>query len=166
MLILWMALLIPNLIAKLVAYLAAPFLGLLVNDRGRLPPWLRWFETSDHTAFGDLGHHERWVHRPLYARFVVWLWRNKAYTFSNEILGARTSGPVRAFGNPAISDRPLVEGWCLRRTPEGYWHLYVVRRWGLGFFLRMNLGWKLWGVPGGPNFGQYVFAIHPFRRVR
>jgi hypothetical protein len=151
---------------ELVAYLAAPFLGLLVSHRGRLPGWLSWFETADNTTLGDLGHQERWVDRSLCVRSVAWLWRNKAYTFRNEVIGADTSGPVTASGNPETGDRPLIEGWCLRRTPEGYWHLYVVRRWGLGFFLRVNLGWKLWGGPGRPNFGQYVFAIHPFRRVQ
>ena len=165
-LLLWITLLIPNLIARLGACLCAPVLGLLVNEGGRLPRRLRWFETADNTAFGDRRHAQRWDQRPLYPRFVAWLWRNKAYTFSNEILGARTVGPVVVSGNPGIGDRPLVEGWCLRRTSEGYWHLYVVRRWGLGFFLRVNLGWKLWGVPGGPNFGQYVFTVNPFLRAR
>jgi hypothetical protein len=164
--LLWIALAIPALVADVVAYVAAPILGLLVDDRGRLPRWLRWFETPDNTAFGDAGHRERWSGRPLYPRFVAWFWRNKAYTFASEILGAKTRGPVTARGNPAVGDRPLVEGWCLWRTPEGYWQLYVVRRWGLGFFMRMNLGWKLWDLPHEPNFGQYVFAVNPVRRIR
>lgn len=163
---LWLAFLAPNVVARLTAFLAAPVLALLVNEGGRLPRRLRWFETADNTAFGDRRHAERWGRAPTYFRFVAWLWRNKAYTFSNEVLGARTSGPVAVSGNPEIGDRPLVEGWCLRRTPEGYWHLYVVRRWGLGFVLRLNLGWKLWGRPGGPNFGQYVVTVNPLLRVR
>jgi hypothetical protein len=162
----WIGLFVPNLVAEMIACVAAPVLGLLVDDRGRLPVWLRWFETSDNTAFGDREHGQRWAGRPHYARFVAWFWRNKAYTFSNEVLGARTSGSVGVSGNPAIGERPLVEGWCLRRTREGYWHLYVVRRWSRRFFLRANLGWKLWGGPSGPNFGQYVFVVNPFKRVR
>jgi hypothetical protein len=164
--LLWIAWLIPALVADVAAYMAAPFLGFLVNDRGRLPRCLRWFETADNTAFGDPGHHDRWSRRPLYSRFVAWFWRNKAYTFSTEILGAKTRGPVTAWGNPSIGDRPLVEGWCLWLTPEGYWQLYVVRRWAFGFFLRVNLGWKLWDLPDGPNSGQYVCSVNPLRRIR
>ena len=161
--LLWIALLVPNLIVVLAGWIVAPILGVLVNDRGRLPRWLRVFETADNTAFGDGDHDRRWAHRPLYGRFVAWFWRNPSYTFSNRVLGARTSGPVRVLGNHWVSDRPrLVEGWCFRRTGEGYWHLYVVRCWAVGFCLRLNVGWKLAGEPGGPNFGQYVCAVHPF----
>jgi hypothetical protein len=159
---LWIALLVPNLAAELAAWMAAPFLGLLVDDRGRLPRWLRMFETPDNTAFGDRDHARRWANRSLYPRFVAWFWRNPAYTFSNDVLGARASGPVRVSGNLWVSDRPLVEGWCLRQTDEGYWHVYVVRCWALGFCLRLNMGWKLAGEPGGPNFGQYVCSVNPF----
>jgi hypothetical protein len=120
------------------------------------------FETLDNTAFGDSDHERRWANRPLYGRFVAWFWRNPAFTFSNRVLGARTIGRVRLHGNEWVSDRPLVEGWCLRRTDEGYWHLYVVRCWAFSLCLRLNIGWKLAGSPGGPNFGQYVCSIHPF----
>lgn len=160
--LLWIALIIPNLVMELAAWIVAPILGLLVNDAGRLPRWLCAFETGDNTAFGDPDHARRWANRSLYARFVTWFWRNPAYTFSNRVLGARISGPIRVNGNLWVSDRPLVEGWCLRRTDDGYWHLYVVRCWALGFCLRMNLGWKLAGGPGAPNVGQYVCTVHPF----
>lgn len=161
--VLWIALLIPNLVMELAAWIVAPILGLLVNDAGRLPRWLCVFETADNTAFGDSAHDERWAGRSRYGRVVAWFWRNPAYTFSNDVLAARTSGPVRVSGNHWVSDRPrLVEGWCLRRTDEGYWHFYVVRRWAFGLCLRLNMGWKLAGEPGGPNFGQYVCAVHPF----
>jgi hypothetical protein len=159
---LWIVLLPQNLLMELLAWLVAPLLGLFVNDQGRLPRWLRVFETADNTAFGDEAHVRRWVDRSRYRQCVAWFWRNPAYGFSNGVLGARTKGPVRVSGNLWVSDRPLVEGWCLRQTPEGYWHLYIVRRWAFGFCLRLNAGWKLAGEPGGPNFGQYVCAMHPF----
>jgi hypothetical protein len=163
--VLWFLLLVPNFVAILIAWSLAPLLALLVDDGGRLPPALRMFETADNPAFGDRDHERRWAGWPHYVRFVAWFWRNPAYGFSNEIIGARTSGPVHVLGNHTVSDRPrLIEGWCLRRTPEGYWHFYVVRRWGLGFCLRLNVGWKLAGEPGGPNFGQYVCHVHPFLR--
>ena len=161
----WVALLPPALAADVLAYAVAPLLALLVDEHGRLPARLRWFETADNTAFGDAGHTARWRGRPRYLRFVAWFWRNKAYTFATEVLGARTRGPVTARGNPSTGDRPLAEGWCLWRTAEGYWQLYVVRRWGLGFFVRINLGWKLWDLPDGPNSGQYVCSVNPFRRT-
>ena len=160
--VLWTALLVPNLIVQLATWLGAPIFGLLVDDGGMLPHWLRWFETADNTAFGDEDHDRRWAGRSPYARFVAWFWRNPANRFSNEVFGARTSGPVRVSGNLWVSDRPLVEGWCLRRTDEGYWHFYVVHCWALRLCLRMNVGWKLAGEPGGPNFGQYVCSVNPF----
>ena len=160
--LLWIALLIPNLLVELTAWIVAPVLGLLVDDAGRLPRALRVFETADNSAFGDPDHARRWAGRSRYRRAVAWFWRNPAYGFSNGILAARTSGPVRVTGNVWVSDRPLlVEGWCLRRTDERYWHLYVVRRWLFNLCLRMNIGWKLMGEPGGPNFGQYVCSVHP-----
>jgi hypothetical protein len=159
--LLWIALLPLNLLVELAAWTVAPILGLLVDADGRLPRWLRVFETADNTAFGDPDHDRRWANRSLYARFVTWFWRNPAYGFSNAVLGARTSGPVAVRGNLWVSDRPLVEGWCLRHTPEGFWHFYVVHRWAFCFCLRLNIGWKLAGEPGGPNFGQYVCSVHP-----
>ena len=30
----------------------------------------------------------------------------------------------------------------------------------------MNLGWKLWDLPDGPNAGQYVCSVNPLRRIR
>lgn len=162
----WALLLVPCLAMELLACLVAPFLVVLAIRRGRAPWWLSWFETPDNPIFGDPDHGQRWPRLPRSLRAIAWLWRNKAYTFRSHVLGARISGPVVLVGDPATGDRPLTEGWCLRLTPEGYWHLYLVRRWGLGFFLRVNLGWKLEAGPGHPNFGQYVVAVHPFRRVR
>lgn len=159
--VLWLALLIPNLVVELAAWIVAPVLGLLVNEAGRLPRGLRVFETADNTAFGDPDHARRWAGRSRYRRFVAWFWRNPSYGFSNGPLRAHTSGPVHVSGNIWVSDRPLVEGWCLRRTGEGYWHLYVVRRWALDLCLRLNVGWKLAGEPEGTNFGQYVCSVHP-----
>lgn len=161
--VLWFVLLVPNLAVELAAWILAPLLGFLVDEHGRLPRSLRIFETADNTAFGDSDHARRWAGWPNYPRFVAWFWRNPSYTFSNAVLGVRTLGPVRVRGNLWVSDRPtLVEGWCLRTTPEGYWHLYVVRVWAFRLCLRMNVGWKLAGELGGPNIGQYVCSVHPF----
>jgi hypothetical protein len=166
--VLWFALLIPNAVVVVAAWMLAPVLGLLVNDAGRLPRALRFFEAADNSAFSEPDHARRWAGRSRYRCAVAWFWRNPAYGFSNGIFAARTSGPVRESGDIWVCDRPLVEGWCLRRTSDGYWHLYVVRRWALDLCLRMNVGWKLMGEPGGPNFGQYVCSVHPFliRRAR
>lgn len=162
--LLWIALLLPTLLIELAAWILAPLLALAVNDSGRLPRWLRIFATADNTAFGDRDHDRRWAGRPRYPRIVAWLWRNPAYGFSNGPVAARVSGPIRVSGNQWTSDRPLVEGWCLRQTDDGIWHYYLVRRWGPGFCLRLNIGWKLAGDPGGPNIGQLVCSVNPFLR--
>ena len=159
--VLWALLLVPNIVVDLAAFPLAPLLALL--DERTADDLFSWFLTPDNPMTGDAGHEARWLGKSVYLKKVTWLWRNRAYGFSSTVLRARSNGPITVVGNPAVSNRPIVEGSVLRTTPEGYWQFYFVKRTFKGRCLRINLGWKLWGTPGdGPLFGQYVFSANPF----
>lgn len=115
-----------------------------------------WMMTPDNPIDGDEGHVARWAGKSKYMQHVAWLWRNKAYGFTALNADGITEYDVATYGNPKIGNNPFVPGWCLR-TVDGYWHLYVILPYGKRF-VRINLGWKLWG---GANFGQYVSTINP-----
>ena len=159
----WLMLLLPNLLMDLLAFPLAPFIAAL--DEQTAKEFFSWFLTPDNPMTGDGGHEARWAGKPIYVKKVAWLWRNRAYGFGVRVLGARSAGPVQVKGNPHVSNRPLLEGLVLRSTPEGYWQLYYVKSTLRGKCLRVNLGWKLWGNPGEPIFGQYVFSVNPLMGV-
>jgi hypothetical protein len=173
----WLVYLPLSLLMDAAAFLAAPFAALARKD-GSLPRWARWFETEDNDCYGDEGHWARWFPegRPLtreldaslkgYIAAVAWLWRNRAYYFNRHVIGAKVTPttPVLVTGNELVSNRPYVPGVVLRRTPDGYWQLYVIKGWGKNRLVRINLGWKLWGDPKHPNFGQFVCSVNPWAK--
>lgn len=159
----WLAYLLPDIAMSLAAFVVVP-VAVYFRNGNRLPRWARWFETEDNDIWGDDGHYARWANVHGYWKAVAWLWRNRAYYFGSRVIGAKTIGPVEVRGNPAVSNRPYVPGWCLRTTPEGYWQLYVIKGWGRNRLVRLNLGWKLWGSFSHPNFGQFVFALNPWAK--
>lgn len=162
--LLWLLYLLPDLFMSLAAYVVVP-IAVAFREANRLPRWARWFETEDNDICGDDGHYRRWQNSPVYFKAVAWLWRNRAYYFSKHVVGAKPfTAIIDVFGNPLVSNRPYVPGWCLRLTPEGYFQLYVIIGWGKNRLVRINIGWKLWGDPMHPNFGQYVFAFNPWAK--
>jgi len=158
--LLWLALLIPTLVVELAAFPFAPLIALL--DEATAKKRFSWFLTPDNPMTGDAGHEARWAGKPIYFKKVAWLWRNRAYGFSHlPLVRARSLGPVTVNGNPAVSNRPFVEGLVIRTTAEGYWQFYYVKQTTRARCLRVNLGWKLWGSPMSATFGMYVFAVNP-----
>src|SRR3990167_6263045 len=136
--VLWALLLVPNIVIDLAAFLLAPLIALL--DARTADDLFSWFLTPDNPVTGDAGHEARWLGRSAYLKKVAWLWRNRAYGFSSTVLRARSNGPVVIKGDPAVSNRPIVEGGVTRATPEGYWQFYFVKRTFRGRCLRVNLG--------------------------
>jgi hypothetical protein len=159
----WVALVVPALFVSLAAFPLGPIIALLPEDQARRR--FAWFVTPDNPLTGDAGHVERWKGWPTYIQKLAWLWRNRAYGFSVNVLRAKSNGPVAVRGDPAVSNRPLKEGLVIRTTPEGYFQLYYIKRTMEKRCLRVNLGWKLWNEPGHPMFGQYVASINPFMGV-
>jgi hypothetical protein len=152
----WLAYVPFDLLLSLAAFLWAP-VAVAID---RVPGWML---APDNPPEGDSGHVERWRGRSAWMQRVAWLWRNRAY--NARWLFARSAGPVRLRGNKDATNKPVVvEGKCVRTTPEGYWHVYLIRRLPGGFVLRANLGWKLWDSTGALLFGQMVFYVNPFLR--
>ena len=157
---LWVLLLPLELAMGLLAFPAAVVLGFFPRLGEKLP-W-RWFTTPDNPLEGDQGHQERWDGVPAWMMRILWLSRNRAYDFSETVLQARASDTVRlrTWGSTPVGDQRGVEGLELRWTDEGYWQLYWIKAWRRDRCIRVNIGWKLWG----PNlFGQYVFAVNPWK---
>ena len=157
----WLALLIPHLIVTLpVAVLMAPIVALFSTAKAR--EYFPWFVTWDNPITGDVGHELRWLRKPKYVKKLTWLLRNRAYGFSSMVTGVKPWLNVKVNGDPLVGNRPLREGIVTRTTPDGTWQIYLVYKSFAGRCLRVNIGWKLWGDPSHPNFGQYTFAINPF----
>lgn|SRR3990167_3623577 len=162
---LWIVLLIPYILAHLLAYPLAPIIALLDEQTAKELFW--WFLTPDNPMTGDAGHELRWAGKPVYFKKVAWLWRNRAYGFMvNSLMRAKSGGMILTQGNPEVRNSPtLIEGTVIRYTPNGYWQFYLVKRSFKNKCLRVNLGWKLWDAMDRPLFGQYVFSVNPLMGI-
>lgn len=164
----YLALVMCSLIAKVLNLVAAPFVSLFANAAGWLPDWLSWFQTPDNSLDGDKGwktsnrpylvedsKFKRWWNR------TRWLLRNSTYGFAIDVLGAKllSTDVVVVRGNPKVSNRPLVQGLVVRTVRRNgklkYFQWYYVKAWSSTKCIRINIGWKLWG--NRPS-GQLVFS--------
>ncbi|PRE30149.1 hypothetical protein C6Q35_28310 [Burkholderia multivorans] len=167
----WILFAFANLVMLALGYVLAPILPLFAIGRETLPVWLSWFQTPDNPLDGDSGWktvHWQWrfrLPRPIarYVGRVGWLWRNPSYGFDVNVLGfAAAAGTelIRRGTSPLSGD--LVTGWYFATavTPDGRraWQLYAVKVWGRRAS-RVNLGWKLWSVPGRC---QFAMTVNPF----
>lgn len=142
-----------NFAVELGAIILAP----LAVAIGKVPQWML---TSDNPITGDEGHEKRWEGKPEYLKKVAWLWRNKAYGFTQ--LNADDAGNVaKVYGQSDVSNRPWKPGWQLRVTDNGYWQFYAILPYK-NRYARINLGWKLWS---GANYGQYVCTVNPVAKL-
>lgn len=158
----WIALLPASLLMNLAAYPMAPIIATLDACGVDVQRWFSWFCTPDNPLTGDGGHDARHEGSSRWWRITTWLWRNKSYGFDASVLRARPARPwLNVKGDRLTGNHPLREGYCLRRTLDGYWQFYYVRRLGKRC-LRVNLGWKLWDASDAPLFGAYVFSVNPF----
>ena len=178
--LLWLIGAVLSTLVTLISIPLAPFLAAYatINRRDRLNGWMRYFETNDNDLDGDNGWHtehmlllesknyglKRWLKRWL------WLWRNPAYTFGNEVCGAKIEPgmPIYWAGDPAISNRPGKSGrlWIMCGP---YWCYYRIFQWGKsGKCLRIYLGWKLKPLAESEDnalaFPRYmlVLYVNPF----
>jgi hypothetical protein len=148
----WLVLSLAGLSLTILTVLLSPLLALTISTEGYLPAWLSWFQTPDAPAIGDKGFQETqmsWTtNKYIYALF--WLCRNPAYGFDYNILSFSVlkGFNLKSFGNPKVSNSPLVEGWCFRKLVQGtktYFQFYYVKTWSANYCIRLNFGWKLWG---------------------
>lgn len=170
----WFAYLLADITMTLLGLVSAPAVVPFARD-GWLPRWLWWFQTPDNSLDGDHGwqtEHWQWRFKFLapmarYIGRVGWLWRNNAYGFSTDVLGVKiNTSRFTMLGDANVSNRPLHEGLVRRfftaLNGDRYFQWYYVRAWSSRYCLRINLGWKLWGVLTVGESRQFVFSINPF----
>lgn len=180
----WLFLVVADILATLTAWVVAPVLPLFALDKMSLPKWLSWFDTPDNPLDGDEGFIT--LHAPFkgnvsgikrYVNRVCWLWRNPAYGFSYNVLGANLKTlPVVIAGNDRVSDSRDLEtnrktglsGFVLVRS-DPYFEFYFVRQYkNLPHCFRLRLGWKLLGFIQAKNDwpltrkGQFVLSVKPY----
>lgn len=175
-----------DLLANLVGYCLNWLFPLFAQRDGNLPQCLRWFQTHDATLDGvglDGSIEPRFVastawlrtkdgkpRNPLcqYLCRVAWLYRNNAYGFAVDVLGA--VGPFVAIGAgmelaaPAAqavpgNRLPAQSGWRLElyRGSNGrmYFHFWLVKDRLNGKCHEANIGWKTFSRPGhNPSFNR------------
>ena len=153
----WLVLSVTSVFMTATAYIFAIFLYVFADDKGNLPWWLKYYQTQDNPIWGDQSFHDKqmaWTKSP-YLRSVFWLWRNPAYGFDYYVLGIviNSSYAYSDYGDPSTSNTPMHSGWYVRVLDNHfttYWQLYIVIALTKTACIRINLGWKLWGllIPG------------------
>lgn len=161
------------LIGKIGGLVFAPFVALFAGRDGWLPDWLSWWQTPDNPIDGDSGwktEHWQWRFKlpgwlATYVGRVGWLWRNTAYGWGHDVIGAKClpGDVVVWFGDSRIGNRPGYPGMTLtylyRNGKLRYWQFYFVLPWHKsGRCLRMNHGWKLWHLRNKADDGVAVLA--------
>lgn len=164
-LILYILLILPTLAMTRLAYLLAPVLTLLIDDAGRLPWQLSWFEPSDNPAIGDASWKAEHPDYGNYRLAVTYMWRNPAQGFEQWLKAdVNEKTPCTCLGNVGISDGVNgVAGYYLVRA-NGYFHLAYVWPCGFNHCITGGFGWRLNSLVKGyshPTLGQYCFT--PFR---
>jgi hypothetical protein len=172
----YICLIVLSILADILNLIVAPIVVLFSNERGWLPSQLSWFQTPDNPLDGDTGW--KTEHRPFlvesskfkrYINRVFWLYRNSMYGFAIDVLGAKVlpTDTFEILGSPKVSNRPLYNGLVIRKiTRDGslkYFQIYYIKSWSPTRCVRINIGWKLWGVvPGSSSTCQIVFSPNPF----
>lgn len=176
----WLALLIPDLLAIAMSFLLAWFFVLFASLQNgpannnhyssvgpRLPRWLSWFQTPDNSLYGDNGwKYEHCINYwGCYLGMVGWLLRNPANNFRINILGAKVKygDPVKVWGNPETSDDAggFTPGWVFI-TVGSYWCLYAVIPWLSARYMDIEFGWALRGYIGKPMAPENKTHIYSF----
>ena len=173
----YLGFLILNLLAGAVNLVLAWPIALCADKGGWLPLWLWWFQTPDNPLDGDNGWktehrwfltQDTWCKR--WANRVGWMYRNPTYGFAISVLGSQTqpSDELVTSGDPATGNQPFHSGWVhrvlMRNGAPAYFQFYLIWPWSSTRYLRLNLGWKLWGYPTTDKM-QFTFSPNPFRKI-
>lgn len=173
----WSGLILPSGVMAIVGRVLAPFLPPFANDRGYLPQWLNWFQTPFNSLDGDHRHLERWPGTDIwstYKRRVAWLLRNVCYGFDMKVCGIPVdpdSDVIEVIGNPDISDKNGVSGYCYwfayrnnKLIAWQFYYIYHYEAFGLKKCVRVGMGWKLWSDEKlREEPAQYFAYAHPFK---
>ena len=152
MIIKWFLYSILTLVLTILAYPIVPIAVLFADkETGRLPKIFRWFETHDDLGWGA-GTYEEPIGKA-YLKYgkrvalILWLWRNKAYTFRNKI---RVDSDYSDYGIVQSGStvppkygfyRELFVLYDLKAKKE-YFDLFLGCSFGK-FHVYLRMGWKL-----------------------
>jgi hypothetical protein len=174
----WLLLLVLDILATVLSYPLAPIVVLFASDNGWLPRWLWWFQTPDNSLNGDDGwrnKHLLWRYKlpvPLgrYVGRVGWLWRNSAYGFAIDVIGAKTLGTdvLEVRGDLSVHDTLTGSTFRVlhRNGKPRYFQYYLTKKWSSNRYVRVNIGWKLWQFRAGENVNcQFVCVTNPIKSV-
>lgn len=144
-----------SILSRILTPFVVPF-----ATRAWLPSMFAWMETHDNDLDGDNGWKTEHVvflnvqagdsagmtALKLWAKRTLWLWRNAAYRYKRDCLGAYISRRTtpRIVGDIRTSDRPGHAGWLLI-TAGPYWEYYAVIPYLSNRCVRLRFGWKLKG---------------------
>lgn len=146
------------------------------NEHGMgwyLPSWLSSFQTPDNPLDGDNGwmrEHWQWRYKlpmslAIYVGHVGWLWRNPGYGVGVIKTCGDYPATVAFTGNPAVNDRPGVEGWCLIKMNQPHQQLFQfvwVKKITGTRCIYCNFGWNIKGLIDAPRlFYTATFAFSP-----
>lgn len=159
----WLSFLLIYFAALIICVIVTPFLPAFATKDGKLPKWLKWFDTPDNSLDGDSGwkeKHSLWVKvlpewTQTYVARVFWLYRNPLYGFSISVLGA----PKDKFRQPILEGK----GFDVKGTYKShYWMVYFMRDDHVKKRrFKVYIGWKL-KAEGFEKY-QFAFLINPFQ---
>lgn len=117
-----------------------------IDIEPRLLGYLRYFSTSDNSLLGDNGHKARWQNRSKYLQMVAWIFRNPAYVFDSEVIGAKITSNmnVTATGNVFIKNRNNGVAGSYFVTVGKYWNWKLIKKLPfINYCIMIEAGWKL-----------------------
>lgn len=168
MILRWLAYSLLNFVIVLLAYPVVPLAVLLADKEGRLPKYLRWFETHDDLGWGA-GTYEHPIGEA-YRKYgkrvalIFWLWRNKAYTFRNSIRATPDYGFMRVNSYGATLPPkfgPYASLYTVSSHGKTWFDLFVGFSF-FKFFIYLRMGWKVKpiveGQRPGPNSATGMFS--------
>ena len=135
---------------NLLALPVVPIAVMLADEEGRLPKFLRWFETPDALGWGA-GTYEPAIKKVYDERgkrvaLIMWLWRNRAYGLSSK-WSARPNYDtmvMKSYGTQGVFRN--APAWWLGTITDGdkWWFEFSFAvRFGNLFVLGFRNGWKL-----------------------
>ena len=144
-------------IGSLIGIIFAPVICLFMDYQGFLPWWLKWFEPKD-TVSGCLDllwmqSHPTWNNYKCAWTFIQ---RNPFYGGCYSLLGNKSHGVTRIYGNPNVQEKDGVAGVMFFLADNGVFQLKIV--WHIGKQAIIHeAGWQIKN-PELKTFGSYELA--------
>lgn len=146
-------------VAKMSAYPLAPIAVMLADDKGVLSSTFKYLEVIDNPGFDGMLVEESCKDWPSkYGKkgaLVLWLWRNKAYTYSASLRAKYPDFRTIKKSVKGTEDPPKWGFWYYKETIESSSGIIYEGRYGFSFGkfqLYLKTGWKIKGIIKDPNW--------------